>query len=250
MKYKSKLGTMINIPDGLSDKQIAAIKKDADAGYGTRAQKTANDLGKKLGKTPGVKPGAPESTQGPTTTNYFDKDGGLKDPDAVVSNLKPTPDMKDLQGNIDSARQGMYSYLTRNYEADKAKELELAKQELSNRGIPYSPDTAYDPNTKDLYGQTIGGINRSYQDKYDQASAQAYSDSLSQGTNAFNAAVGAAGQGNDSFVNLILGMTDADLKKYGINKDYQAKMAAVAKAGSGGGKASGGGGGGGFEIVG
>ena len=47
MKYKSKKGTVINIPDGLSAKDIAAIKKDADNGYGTRAQATADKLGKK-----------------------------------------------------------------------------------------------------------------------------------------------------------------------------------------------------------
>jgi hypothetical protein len=47
MKYRSKLGTVINIPDGLTPKQIADIKADADAGYGTRAQQTANRLGKK-----------------------------------------------------------------------------------------------------------------------------------------------------------------------------------------------------------
>lgn len=68
MKYKSKRGTVINIPDGLNPKQIAAIKADADAGYGTRAQQTANKLGEKIAAQPAptAQPTQPEQPAGST----------------------------------------------------------------------------------------------------------------------------------------------------------------------------------------
>lgn len=238
MKYKSQRGTIINIPDGLSAKQIAAIKADADSGYGTRAQQTANQLGKKLSK------GGDRKTDG---TDYFDDSGKIKDSDQVVNNLTPTPSMDQFLPMIQQAQKGAYDYLTRNYESDKTRELELAKQELANRGIPYNPAATYDPNSQDLYGRTIGGINRSWQDKYDQASNQSYTSALDQGTAAYNAAVGAAGQSNDAFLTAILGLSDAELQRYGINKDFIIKQKALNKptgGGSGGGQASGG-----FEIV-
>lgn len=60
MKYRSAKGTTIEIPDGLTPKQIAAIKADADAGYATRAQQTAKDLARKAGSGAlGSNPAAP-----------------------------------------------------------------------------------------------------------------------------------------------------------------------------------------------
>lgn len=212
MKYKSKRGTTINIPDGMDPKQIAAIKADADSGYGTRAQQTANKYGK---------PAAPRVPKGEVPQQppqYFGKNGMISDPNKVVAGLAPTPNMTDLTGDIQKSRQGTYDYLTRNFEANKTQDLELKKQELAERGIPYNPDTQYDPNTKDLYGKSIGAIDRSYQDQYAQASNQANSSSLGQGTQAFNASVGAAGQQNNDFLQAVLGMDDETLKKYGIDK--------------------------------
>lgn len=324
MKYVSKKGTTINIPDGLSPQQIKAIKADADSGYGTRAQQTADSLGKKLvaqpaapktleeqkarteaeiakrkGETPNLTArlndiNAQLGTQNPTnpTSNpanpaptpvvnpggdqgdYFPNKAGGKDgtkdnvtadPDTVINSIKQTPGMEDLQGNIEKARQGMYQYLTRDFEANKARELEAAKQEMADRGIPYSPDAVYDPNTKDLYGRTVGAINRGYDDRYSQASAQAFADSLGQGTTAFNAAVGATGQANSDLIGTLLQLNDQELKKMGLNRDFliaqkqlkqgdkdlAIKQQAVNKAGSGGG--GGGGGsqqqGGGFQLI-
>lgn len=249
MRYKSKRGTVINIPDGLDPKRIKAIKADADAGYGTRAQKTADRLGKKtnLEAMPKVTETAPVTPGGP---DYFDDKGKIKDPDTVVKNITPTPNMQDLISSIEKSRQARYDYTTRNFEAQKVAELEAAKQELANRGIPYDPAAATDPNSQNLYGRTIGGINRSWQDRYTQADQDAYANSLNEGTLAYNAAVGAAGQSNETFLSAVLGMSEQELQRYGISKDYQAKLKGIAASKASRGSTSGGDSGGGFEIVG
>lgn len=46
-KWTSKLGTTVNIPDGLSAEQIKKVKARADAGYGTDAQSMANSFATK-----------------------------------------------------------------------------------------------------------------------------------------------------------------------------------------------------------
>lgn len=256
MKYRSKKGTIINIPDNLGPKQVAKIKADADSGYGTRAQETAKQLSKKLTKNAANKAPVDEPPSIPGAggnTEYFNDKGQLQDPNQVISDLTPTPDMNALLGDIEKARTGFYNYATRDFATNKTRELEDQKQELANRGIPYDPAAAQDPNSQNLYGRTIGGINRRYDDMYAQASDRAYSAALDQGTQAYNAAVGAAGQSNDSFLKAILGMNEQDLAKYGIDKDYAAKLKAIAasKQKSGGNApSSGGDGGGGFEILG
>lgn len=255
-KYRSKKGTVINIPEGLNPKQVAKIKADADAGYGTRAQETARQLGKKAKKNAAtnVPVEAPPTIPGAGgNTEYFNDKGEIADPNKVISDLTPTPDMNALLGDIEKARSGFYNYATRDFAANKARELEDQKQEFANRGIPYDPAAAQDPNSQNLYGRTIGGITRRYDDMYAQASDRAYSAALDQGTQAYNAAVGAAGQSNDSFLKAILGMSDQQLAQYGIDKDYAAKLKAIAasKQKSGGTPAPSGGGdsGGGFEIL-
>lgn len=81
MKYRSAKGTVINIPDGLSEKQIKSIKADADAGYGTRAQETANKLKKGEGKKGGKKQKEPQI---PTLGDAVDPKSGTVDPDKAA----------------------------------------------------------------------------------------------------------------------------------------------------------------------
>lgn len=313
--YKSKKGTTITIPDGLSAKQIADIKADADAGYGTRAQQTANSLAKTAsgGSSGGAVPTADGSfsTDGRSpaelqdmlkrTQAEIDKRGGadkapgyanrlqqiqsalnsgqqqlppsaslpgtVADPSGYQPGPEPTPAYPDIpfkdpgggvsKGTVDtksgtvdpvkasddisksethdvntnfqlehpqlitdqngnsreitrhadgtvtvkdtkggtaqtftdlataaassfngaadraSAEAATYGTLTKYYDRDKARDLENSKQELAQRGIPYSPDTVYDENTKDLYGKTLGAINQRYQGLKDTASQQA-----------------------------------------------------------------------------
>lgn len=315
MKYRSKKGTTINIPDGLSPKQIKAIQADADAGYGTRAQQTANQLGKKLKNQP-VAPEADPTTGEPVTDpgmtqpevpltggglsqrqqarlDYLLKnrpndpqvatlralqakggDGGASDdlfpddttkdgtgsttadPDDIFDKLMETPNFDDLQGNISSARQGMYKSLTRDFETNKRNDMEAAKQEMANRGIPFSPDTVYDANTTDLYGRTIGGIDRGYKDREMQAWVEADKYANDQGTTMYNSAVAAVGQSNRERIDTLLALNDQQLGEMGLNREFLLKKReqkqrdreldiadkVANKAGSGGG------GGGGFDA--
>lgn len=101
MRYKSKKGTIINIPDGLSAKQIAAIKADADSGYGTRAQQTADQLGKKLNKTPTVTPATPQPANG--DVKFTDPGGqvskGTVNPNGTINPVAASGDISGAETN-------------------------------------------------------------------------------------------------------------------------------------------------------
>lgn len=253
MRYTSKRGTVINIPDGLTDKQIKAIKADADAGYGTRAQETATRLGKASTSTP-TKVASPSdiASMMPGGSNYVapgsapapaPEDTGASDEagwtarqqtrlDWLLKNRPNDPEVKKLQGKkaaagrapgdqppgatppggtpppgeptvpgsgatgesldaflanifenfkpwddsgapkvytaaeLDAMRaetqDSLYREETKYLERDRARALEESKQELANRGIPYDPAAAQDPNSKSLYGRTIGGIEENF----------------------------------------------------------------------------------------
>ncbi len=304
MIYTSSRGTKITIPDGLTPAQITAIKKDADAGYGTRAQQTANTLGKALttsttssgtmstrptssslptaqnpnqsatvapppttsaGLTPrqetrltwllknrpndpqvkelqAIKAGATPNTN---VGNDAGPDGGdagpggttggeTVNPNGTVNQkaaeekvttseneewyknwLREHPDETDEYGNTvhyeydpqtgaikrsinagergkffsDQARiaaesfhgdedrkkaeEATYGTLTKYYDRDMSREREQAQQEMANRGIPYDPAAEQDPNSKNLYGRTLGGIGEKYRGLKDTAQQQA-----------------------------------------------------------------------------
>lgn len=330
MKYRSKTGTVINIPDGLTKKQIAQIKADADTGYGLRAQKTANQLGKKLSKAPA--PVTPvDSVVDPVTTGAgaaVDSKTGTVDPTQASDALKKQKEedtntqfkldhpmrMTDQNGNVriiqrdpttgeititdelggtakkfkdlaDAAAQtwqgqttrqnaeaATYGTLTKYYDRDKAKEMEDAKQELANRGIPYDPAAAQDPNTKNLYGRTIGGIDQKYQGLKDTASQQAvlsgnqaYATNVAAQQAFLNSVMSGASQFSGSWTpyqnNIDPGSTDdvADMiklsaaqymAKYGIDQDTYLKKKALAQQNKSSGASSNSNSGGGFEITG
>lgn len=326
MKYKSRKGTVINIPDGLSKKQIAAIKADADAGYGTRAQATANKLGKALaGNSATPTPNTTEAA--PAGTGVVNKEDGTVDPVKAIAsvgkaentdvetnfNLEHPSKITDQYGNSrtiirhadgtvtvtdeaggtakkfkdlaeaaastfngEVSRQKAYDaefgkrtqYLDRNM----SREEEEAKQELANRGIAYDPAAVYDPNTKNLYGKTIGGIKENYAGQYRSASDDA--------TLAGNQAYATDANARDSFINavttgattfggnfgqyanntttdssgdqkdLISLSSAAFLAKYGMDKNAYIQQQQINKQGSGGGGGGGGDSSGGFEILG
>lgn len=382
MKYRSKKGTVINIPDGLTPKQIAAIKADADAGYGTRAQETANRLAKNGGDDDGgfttegktraqleemlanaqrdvdrrggpgkaknyaarlgqiqaalgaIQPApAPAPVDAPVyqtpsptptlTDSRFQDPGGavstgtvgpkgtidpvqasgdvsqaetndlntnfqlehprivtdvhgntreiVRNPDGTVT-VRDTAGgtaqtFKDLataaaqtfNGDVSRRRaeEATYGTLTRYYDRDMERELEAQKQELANRGIPYDPAAAQDPNSKNLYGRTIGGIHEKYRGLKDQASQQAiiagnqayatdsaardsFLQAVTSGASTFSGSFGpyandvTTDQSGDTKDILALS-ADAYMKKYGIDRDTYTKKLAIAKQGSGGG---------------
>lgn len=398
MIYTSKKGTRITIPDGLTAAQIAAIKADADAGYGTRAQQTADRLGAALNTTstttadssfttegkslaelqamltrtqaeidkrggaanaptyasrlqqiqaaiskqPGQAPAGPAPGTVPDASGYQPgaqpqpayPDTPFKDPggpinkgtvDPKTGTINPvaasddtsaaethdvntnfqlehpqlitdengntreitrhadgTVTVKDTAGGISRtfkdlataaaetfngslsrqrAEEATYGTLTKYYDRDMAREMEDQKQELANRGIPYDPAAAQDPNSKSLYGRTISGIAQRYQGLKDAASQQA----ILSGNQAY--ATDAAAR--DSFLNSVVNgastfgghfgpysnsvstdtsqdtkdilslSADAYMKKYGIDQDTYTKKLAIAKSGSGGSGGSG-----------
>jgi len=356
MKYRSKLGTVINIPDGLGPKQIAKIKADADAGYGTRAQATAKKLGASLKKKTAAPPAppadreftglgkrgygqglhgshvykgaAPEDSKIADTadlggvvnpkTGTVNADKGLeaigeqtaKDVENQF-NLDHPMRMTDQYGNVrvitrdpvtgqvtitdelggaaqtfkdlataaastfngdvsrQKAEEATYGTLTKYYDRDMQRELEAQKQEMANRGIPYDPAAANDPNTQNLYGKTIGAVQQKYQGMKDDASKQAIlagNQAYATDAQARDSFLTAAMQGATSFggswtpyqntIDSTLGDKAADLiklsaesymAKYGIDKDAYLKEKAIAASKS---NSGGGGSGGGFEITG
>jgi len=211
MKYTSKKGTVINIPDGLTAQQIAKIKADADSGYGTRAQQTAIKLRKKVGRT------TPGATTPADDGGVFNNKGRIDDPDNFLSKI---PNFEAFRAGVEDAAQHTADFATRDFERDKAREMEAAKQELANRGIPYNPAEAQNPNSTDLYGRTIGGITQRYQDATLDARNSAYSSAL-------NSALSAYGTNVNAFIQGALGADQNTLTKYGIDKDFLAKLKSI-----------------------
>lgn len=335
MKYKSAKGTVINIPEGLTPQQVRAIKADADAGYGTRAQQTASQLGKGKGSTgtppartvdqqiartqaaiakknaagQKVTPGLTArlgqlqggTTPNPDTPGSPTVPGGMTDPlkdqntdkgtkglgdtattidnflEGLFTNLKPldlsgAPKVltaQDLAAQRQQTQDSLYNEDTKYLERNRTRDLEASKQELANRGIPYSPDQAFDPNSQDLYGRTIGKINEGYQGQ--QQSALDRARSGADARMASEAAVNQSARNSfvDSATKSYQSQLDAAttggsvlqelMTKYGIDAataqakiDARIKKYAVDHQKTGPGRVGGSSGdaGGGFEVVG
>jgi hypothetical protein len=188
------------------------------------------------------------------------------------------------------AEDANYATLTRFYDRDQGRDMEAAKQELANRGIPFNPDEVYNENTKNLYGKTVGGIKQ----YYDAQRANAANQSVVKGNETMLANTSASNTANAAFVNAatqqnsgnltgiqtltsgvntfnpnltafgatqtdtskietdILALSaDAYMKKYGIDQDTYTKKLSIAKQGaSGGSKSSGSSGGNNSPIIG
>ena len=238
MKYTSKKGTVINIPDGLNPKQIQQIRNDADNGYGTRAQETANKLGGVKTNKKGRRVKDPNNE---SINDNLNKDGSFDNPQGALDQAGTTfdpndPYWKDL---YNKTYQNTYDLATTNIDRDQARDLEEAKQEAANRGLPYDPG-----NAESAYGKAVGGVTDRYDAMKRTASQQAYS--AAQGVYGTQGQL--ANQGFDANMQAILGMSAADLQKYGIDKDDLTKRYAISKQGSGG-KSGGGQPAGGFEII-
>lgn len=239
MKYRSKKGTVINIPDDLDPKEIAKIKADADAGYGTRAQQTANQAGKSGGKKKKPDPLSPTPT-GP----YDPNTGMINDPNTWLGTM---PNFDDFKGEVEKAAKASYDFATRDFDRQEAERMEATKQELAERGIPIGAGPG------NLYGQMTGQVTRDFADARQNANNAAYAGALESG-------LGAYGTSLDAFLTGALGLNEQQLQKYGIDKDYLAKIKAIkaqkqmanqnrgGSSGGGGGGQSGGGAG--FEIIG
>lgn len=152
--------------------------------------------------------------------------------------------------NAKAAADANYNYLTRNYSQDKQREMEETKQELANRGIPLN--FAGDPNNPDnLYSRATGSIDRKFQGLYDQANNQALmardaslstqvgvigslGSTVAQQSPGFTAFQGGQSNQGEALLNILGTISDADMAKYGIDKDFAAKLKAIAASKSGG----------------
>lgn len=182
--------------------------------------------------------------------------GQITNPDDVMVSAGKVfdpndPYWKDLYQNTYNTQ---YALSTSGLAERQKREVEEARQIAAERGLPYDPNTqgAYgDPNT--AYGKQVQG---KVVDRYDQM----YKDADNAAKLAAQSAYEAQGSlVNDAYIKhiqAVLGISEADARVYankiakeGIDKDYKAKMAAVAASGkkSGGGSSSGGSGGG-FDV--
>ncbi len=165
------------------------------------------------------------------------------------------------------AEDATYGTLTKYYDRDMSREREQAQQEMANRGIPYDPAAEQDPNTKNLYGKTLGAIGEKYKGYRDDASNRAilagntaYATDSAARDSFLTAAVNGASTFSGNFGPYqntvstnqsandteILGMSAQQYAtKYGLTlqdaqakRDDATKRLAIAKSGSGGGGSS------------
>lgn len=206
MKYvTTKYGTKINV-EGLNPKQVKQVMSTAqdNGAYGAKGAALADTFRKK-NKTGPTQPGQPGDTK--TTPGAVDLTGA---PDLVGA--------EDLSGDVNAARDAAYGYITKDYASQKANDVEAKKQELANRGIPY------DPNPDSLWGRSMKELDNRYQSMDDQAKNQAIASG--------NAILGTESQVStnayDAFIKALGIKSTADLTKYGIDKDFVAKMKQIA----------------------
>lgn len=139
-------------------------------------------------------------------------------------------DFANAGSAAEAAAEADYSFLTKDFESRKAREMEQTKTELANRGIPMdlSRDTS-------LYSQNIGDINNRYEDAYNQARNQSLvtgNQTLATRANVlgtlgatvagqnptFTAFQGGQSQTGDALQNLLNIISNANLNKYGLKQ--------------------------------
>lgn len=228
---KTKYGTRIDVT-GLNEGQrnkVLSMAQDKGA-YGGKGANLAKTLQKNLGKasksTPvQVNPGDIQLNDGamlqgqPTNqhrTTINIPDGRIQNPDQLMQS-----GYNFSQINVDDARDANYNYITKDYENQKAQEMEAAKQELAQRGIPMSAD----PNS--LYAKTISNIGNKYQGLYDQANNQAIM--------AGNETLGARTGAQSAFINNALGIAGQNTGVWAGKNDFNLRRQQLAQARRGGG---------------
>lgn len=254
----TKYGTKINVTGLTPEqvKKVRSIAEDNGA-YGSKGAALADQLRKQAskaptsgaapapatgggtlvpapGQAPGVPPGttptppvapgaiAPPTPQPPLPNDSlggFNQAGGaFQDPTGIFNQAPKVPGSADLAGDINKVRDANYQYLSRDFAANKQQEMENAKQELANRGIPF------DPNPNSLYGRTMKQLEQKYGDLDMQARQQA----IIGGDQTFSTQVGAAKTANDAFYQGVFGITDAELNKYNIDENTRATLKKIA----------------------
>jgi len=147
-----------------NDPQVAQLQKmkAANGGQVTGGQHT--DVGDKgLGDT------------GKTVDDFLQ--GVFQNVDTNGVDLSGAPKVytgADLASSRQSAYDSLYSTATQNLERNRLRDLEAAKQETADRGIPYDPS-----NPESAYGKAIGGVEDQYH-KWDQEAQAAANNGADQ----------------------------------------------------------------------
>lgn len=236
------------------------------------------ELQKKLAGSPAA--GAP-GAGAPATDEPFDQESIEKFLDGILDGFKPL-DLSGApkllgDGDLEKLRQenqdALYAEDARFLDRNRARDLEEKKQELADRGISYNPEAEFDPNSKDLYGRTIGAVNENYSKEQQAALARARTGADQRLGVQSAANIAARNSFADNAAKSYYGQLDAInsgnsllqtmMNKYGIDQETAQRILdrksneRLTKMGiraRGGGGSGGGGGGssdstGGFEII-
>lgn len=235
------------------DAQIGAGQVGTDAGFNGQATNAAAQPAANGGATQaasGMTQQAPPNLRGAARAAWYASQGQSSNPadvgiqvgsgsnsaideNAIMGGAPKLFGADDLLGEAGKVRDANYAYLSRDFAQNKATEIENKKQELANRGIPYSDD----PNSP--YGKAIREIDTRYSD----LDAQARNQAIAGGNDTISTFSNAAKGNFDSFLSGVLGLTDAELKNKGLNQaDIQQlralksneRIARLRSAGSGG----------------
>lgn len=169
---------------------------------------------------------------GQTVNDNIQTTGAITDPQDLVNQAGKTFNPADpyFQNLYKDTYTNTYNLGTAGLAERQARDLEEAKQEAANRGLPYDPS-----NRESAYGKAIGGVTDRYDDLYKTATNQAYLAA----NDTYATQGGLANQGFDSFMQGVLGISQANAQAIAngtaseaVKKDYAAKMAALRKSGS------------------
>lgn len=236
-KIKTKYGTVINTT-GLSPDQIAKVREVAEGNgaYGSKGVALADSFRKRnAAKT--TAPETPTQNNTPTATPNagITPVGGAINPGELFASAQANWNDDRAKQLRDEAQTAAYSFTTRDYATQKQQELADLEQQMAQRGIPFDPN-----NPDSLYGKNKAAIDKKYADMDYQAKNLA----IQQGNQLYQTETQTNQGAFDSFINAALGMSQADLAKYGIDQNMiaearrlkaQKEAARLAAAGRGGG---------------
>lgn len=147
-------------------------------------------------------PGGAPAAANPVNTG----DPGAIDRNAYTSNMPTIFGGQDLQAEADKARADTLAFLTKDVESNRQYAIEQERQRLANQGI--------DP-SQQSYQLAIKSVN----DRFDSQLAEAKANAVTAGNQTINTLSGASSNAVSSYLESVLGLSDAELKKYGIDKN-------------------------------
>jgi hypothetical protein len=232
------------------------------------------ELEEKLAKQPGDGNTGGDGGAGKGTLDMDSLNAWL---DSALEGLNPIDASKapkvlsadDLEADRQAAQDSLYNESTKYLDRNRDRQMEETRQQLAERGIPFDPAAVYDPNTKNIYGKTLGAINEDYAAQQASALDKARTGSYALektradvNVNQYNAWADAASKefySKRDALNAGGSLLQSLMTKYGIDKQTaqdildrksREKIAkwGLSKIGGSGGNSGGGQSGAGFEI--